>query len=452
MMAEISVVSLGCRLNAFEAEAMRRLAGEAEVGRPLVIVNSCAVTGEAVRQTRQAIRRARRERPDATVVVTGCAAQLDPDGFAAMPEVDHVLGNAEKLDPASFAALAADRLPPVKVSDVFAVRKTAPHLIDGFADRVRAFVEIQTGCDHRCTFCIIPYARGGSRSVPMGAVVDQVRRLVANGIREVVLTGVDLTSYGGDLPGRPQLADLVRRILRHVPELPRLRLSSLDPAEVDEALIALFAEQKRLMPHVHLSLQAGDDLILKRMKRRHLADDLRRLVARLRAARPDMLFGADVITGFPTETEEQFANTCRLVEECGIAFLHVFPYSARKGTPAARMPQVPVAVRKERARRLRLIGTRLRDRALSAFLGRPLSVLVERREQDAARGHSEAFAPVIIPDAVMGARTSVGEVITVRADALQDGHLVARGVVRTGTQSSSPHAPQQSPQQEVLAS
>ncbi len=444
-MSDIAVITLGCRLNAFEAEAMRRLAGEAGIDRPVVIVNSCAVTGEAVRQTRQAIRRARRERPDAAVVVTGCAAQLDPDGFAAMPEVDHVLGNAEKLEPASFAALAADRLPRVKVSDIFALRETAPHLIDGFADRVRAFVEIQTGCDHRCTFCIIPYARGASRSVPMGAVVEQIRRLVANGIREVVLTGVDLTSYGGDLPGRPQLADLVRRILALVPELARLRLSSLDPAEVDSMLVRLFAEEERLMPHVHLSLQAGDDLILKRMKRRHLAGDVRRLVEELRRARPDIIFGADVITGFPTETDEQFANTCRLVEECGIAFLHVFPYSARKGTPAARMPQVPAAVRKERARRLRLIGKRLRDEVLGTLLGRPLSVLVERHEQGAALGHSEAFVPVAIPDAATGARASVGEVVTVRADAREDGRLVARDVVQGGTRSSSP-------QHEVLAS
>ncbi len=441
-MAEVSVITLGCRLNAFEAEAMRRLAGKAGLAREVVIVNSCAVTNEAVRQTRQAIRRARRTHPAATVVVTGCAAQLDPGGFAAMPEVDHVLGNAEKLQPESFQALAADSLPRVKVADIFAVRETAPHLIDGFADRVRAFVEIQTGCDHRCTFCIIPFARGASRSVPMGAVVDQIRQLVARGIREVVLTGVDLTSYGGDLPGRPRLAHLVRAILEHVPELDRLRLSSLDPAEIDDDLIRLFAEEERLMPHVHLSLQAGDDLILKRMKRRHLGDDVRRLVADLRAARSGILFGADVITGFPTETEAQFANTCRLVEECEIAFLHVFPYSARQGTPAARMPQLPVRLRKERARRLRLIGARVREAALRPLIGRPLRVLVERRENGAALGHSEEFASVIIPDAEGNARTAVGAVVTVLADALEEGHLIARDVIR----------PHPFPQHEVRAS
>ena len=427
-MAQVSVITLGCRLNAFEAEAMRRLAGEAGLARDVVIVNSCAVTNEAVRQTRQAIRRARRERPQAAVVVTGCAAQLDPEGFAAMPEVDHVLGNAEKLEPASFAALAADRLPRVKVSDIFAVRETAPHLIESFAERVRAFVEIQTGCDHRCTFCIIPFARGASRSVPMGAVVDQIRGLVTRGIREVVLTGVDLTSYGGDLPGRPRLADLVRAILKHVPELDRLRLSSLDPAEIDAPLIRLFAEQERLMPHVHLSLQAGDDLILKRMKRRHLAADVRRLVADLRAARPGILFGADVITGFPTETEAQFANTCRLIEECGIAFLHVFPYSARRGTPAARMPQLPVAVRRERARRLRLLGARLRDEALGALAGRDLAVLVERVDEEGALGHSAEFAPVRITTHARAPELAAGALLRVRARKIVDGTLVAAPV------------------------
>ncbi len=427
-MSEVSVITLGCRLNSFEAEAMRSLAAQVGLTRPVVIVNSCAVTGEAVRQTRQAIRRARRTHPDARLVVTGCAAQLDPDSFAAMPEVDHVLGNAEKLAADSFRALADGTLPPVRVADIFAVRDHAPHLIEGFADRVRAFVEIQSGCDHRCTFCIIPYARGASRSVPMGAVVDQIRRLVANGIREVVLTGVDLTSYGGDLPGRPRLGDLVRRILALVPELARLRLSSVDPAEVDETLLRLFAEEERLMPHVHLSLQAGDDLILKRMKRRHRAEDVRRLVARLRSLRPEILFGADVIAGFPTETESQFANTCRLIEECAIAFLHVFPYSARAGTPAARMPQVPVAVRKARAAQLRTIGVRVRDRVLGARVGRDCDVLVERRDEAGiAYGHSGEFAPVRIPPPAHDRNgPPVGALVRVRVAALEDGALIAR--------------------------
>ncbi len=418
------IITLGCRLNAFEAEAMRTLADRAGLDGNLVIVNSCAVTGEAVRQTRQAIRRARREHPDARILVTGCAAQIDAAEFAAMPEVDHVLGNAEKMRAGSFADLAAGRLERVRVNDIFSVRETAPQLIEGFAERARAFVEVQTGCDHRCTFCIIPYGRGASRSVPMGAVVEQIRRLVERGFREVVLTGVDLTSYGADLPGRPTLGALVGRILDLVPDLPRLRLSSIDAIEIDDALFARIANEERLMPHLHLSLQSGDDLILKRMKRRHRRDEALDLIARLRAARPGMLFGADIIAGFPTETDEMFANTCRMIEEAGIAFLHVFPYSPRAGTPAARMPQVPAPVRRARARHLRELGARIRARTMRELVGRPLSVLVERVEGGTAFGHGAEFAPVRI-EAAAAAGITAGRIVGIAADAFDGENLVA---------------------------
>ncbi|RMF15714.1 MAG: tRNA (N(6)-L-threonylcarbamoyladenosine(37)-C(2))-methylthiotransferase MtaB [Alphaproteobacteria bacterium] len=404
---------------------MRTLAEREGLGEDLVIVNSCAVTGEAVRQTRQAIRRARRDHPDARILVTGCAAQIDAQDFAAMPEVDHVLGNGEKMAAKNFSDLAAGRLERVRVNDIFAVRTTAPQLIEGFSERARAFVEVQTGCDHRCTFCIIPFGRGASRSVPMGAVVEQVRRLVARGYREVVLTGVDLTSYGGDLPGRPTLGALVGRILDLVPELPRLRLSSIDAIEIDAALFDRIAGEERLMPHLHLSLQSGDDLILKRMKRRHSRAEALDLIARLRAVRPELLFGADIIAGFPTETEEMFANTCRMVEEAGIAFLHVFPYSPREGTPAARMPQVSPAVRKARARRLRELGMRIRTRAMEDLIGRRLAVLVERVEDGTAFGHSAEFAPVRIERAA-AAGIGPGEIVTLCAEAFDGDELVAQ--------------------------
>ncbi|MGE3936730.1 MAG: tRNA (N(6)-L-threonylcarbamoyladenosine(37)-C(2))-methylthiotransferase MtaB, partial [Rhodospirillaceae bacterium] len=329
-MSAPTVVSFGCRLNAFEAEVIRRNAAAAGLG-DTVVVNTCAVTAEAVRQARQAIRKARRDNPDARIVVTGCAAQIEPETFAAMPEVDHVLGNEEKLRPEAFADLGPQR---VVVEDIMTVRETAGHLVDGFDGRARAFVQVQQGCDHRCTFCIIPFGRGPNRSVPAGVVVDQVRTLVARGWREIVLTGVDITSYGRDLPGAPTLGQLVRRLLALVPELPRLRLSSLDPVAVDGDLMRALAEEPRLMPHLHLSLQAGDDLVLKRMKRRHLRADAIRLCAEARRVRPDVAFGADLIAGFPTETEEMFARTLDIVDECGIAYLHVFPYSERAGTPA----------------------------------------------------------------------------------------------------------------------
>ncbi len=377
------VITLGCRLNMAESEAMRALAAAED---DLIIINSCAVTNEAVRQTRQAIRRAKRARPEARVVVTGCAAQVEPEVFARMPEVSRVLGNREKFEASSFTGPTDD----VRVSDIMAVRETAPHLITGFAERSRAFVEVQNGCDHRCTFCIIPYGRGNSRSVPAGLVVERIRALVADGFNEVVLTGVDVTSYGPDLPGAPSLGQLIERILKHVPELPRLRLSSLDCIELDERLFELATGEPRFMPHLHMSFQAGDDMVLKRMKRRHARRDAVETVARLKAKRPEIAIGADLIAGFPTETDEMAENSLRLVEECEIVMGHIFPYSPKRGTPAARMPQVSPAIARERARKLREACARQKDLWLEALVGTKQRVLVEKD----GFGHAENFAPV----------------------------------------------------------
>jgi len=415
-MSAPEIVTFGCRLNAFESERIRAHATAAGLA-DAVIVNTCAVTAEAERQARQAIRRARRQRPGARILVTGCAAQIDPDAYAAMPEVDRVIGNAEKLDPASYAPDAPAR---VAVADIARLRETAPHLIAGFEDRARAFVEVQQGCDHRCTFCVIPFGRGPNRSVPMGRIAEQVRLLVANGYREVVLTGVDLTSYGPDLPGAPRLGQMVRRLLAAVPELDRLRLSSLDPAAIDDDLFRALAEEERLMPHLHLSLQAGNDLILKRMKRRHSRAQAVALAARLRAARPGLVLGADLIAGFPTETDAQFADSLALVEDCGLDLLHVFPYSPRPGTPAARMPRVEAGTRKERAAALRQAGAAAFARFLAAQVGREASVLVETERA----GRSEHFAPVNLdrapaPGSIARAR------ITGVAGAVLEGRLAA---------------------------
>ena len=392
---DVEILTFGCRLNAYESEVVRTRAAEDGLT-DAVVFNTCAVTGEAVRQARQAIRKARRERPGAKLIVTGCAAQIDPAAFAAMPEVDLVLGNAEKSQAGAYAP-AADG-PRVRVNDIMSVRETAGHLIDGLKDRARAFVEVQNGCDHRCTFCVIPYGRGNSRSAPAGEVVEQVRRLAAQGYREVVLTGVDVTSYGPDLPGTPTLGKLVQSILRHVPDLPRLRLSSIDAAEIDPDLMRCLAEEERLAPYLHLSLQAGDDMILKRMKRRHSRADALRLVAEVRAVRPDVAFGADLIAGFPTETEAMFENTLSLVEEAGLAFLHVFPFSPRPGTPAARMPPLPRAVVKARAARLREAGGAALVRHLDNQEGRLVDALVERpgvaRAADFTEVAFEGEAPV----------------------------------------------------------
>ncbi len=385
---EPQIVTFGCRLNTYESEVMRSHAASAGLEN-IVIFNTCSVTKEAERQARQAIRKMRRDNPGKKIIVTGCAAQIDPDGFAAMPEVDLVLGNDLKLKAETWRDATGSGT-RVLVNDIMAVRETAGHLIEGVEGRARAFVQVQNGCDHRCTFCIIPYGRGPSRSVPVGVVVEQVRKLVAGGYREIVFTGVDITSYGPDLPGQPTLGQMIRRVLALVPELPRLRLSSLDPVEIDEDLWRLIAEEPRLMPHLHLSLQAGDDMILKRMKRRHLRADVIAMCGRARTLRPDIAFGADIIAGFPTETEEMFCNTLNIVEECDLTFLHVFPYSAREGTPAARMPQVPKAERKARAARLRQAGEAQLQAFLKAHVGREREVIVEKDDV----GHTEHFAPV----------------------------------------------------------
>jgi threonylcarbamoyladenosine tRNA methylthiotransferase MtaB len=388
----VEVVTFGCRLNISESESIQRQIGEAGLD-DVVVVNTCAVTAEATRQARQTIRRIARERPEARIVVTGCAAQVEPGSFAAMAEVAHVVGNHAKMKPETWLGLKAPEAGPadrILVEDIMAVKETATHLVEGFGGRTRAFVQVQNGCDHRCTFCIIPYGRGNSRSVPMGAVVDQVRILAENGSREVVLTGVDMTSYGADLPGTPKLGTLVRAILRHVPELERLRLSSIDSIEADSELVAALAEEERLMPHLHLSLQAGDDLILKRMKRRHLRQDAIDFCDKLRRLRPDIVFGADIIAGFPTEDEAMFARSLEIVDACGLTHLHVFPFSPRPGTPAARMPQVPREVVKDRARRLRQKGEEALQRHLAAEIGARRRVLVETKRI----GRTEGFTTV----------------------------------------------------------
>jgi threonylcarbamoyladenosine tRNA methylthiotransferase MtaB len=401
----VETLTFGCRLNAYESEVMKAEAEKAGLADALV-VNTCAVTAEAVRQARQAIRKARREHPERKIIVTGCAAQTDPRSFGDMAEVDLVIGNADKLRAESYAPMAFG-LPlndKVQVNDIMSVRETAGHMIDAMDGRARAFVQVQNGCDHRCTFCIIPFGRGPSRSVPMGLVVEQVKRLAGNGFGEVVLTGVDITSYGPDLPGTPSLGKLVQAILRHVPELPRLRISSIDSIEADAALFDAIASDRRLMPHLHLSLQSGDDMILKRMKRRHLRADTLAFVEKARALRPEMVFGADIIAGFPTETDEMFENTLAIVAEAGLTYLHVFPYSPRAGTPAARMPQVERGVARARAKRLREAGERQFAKLCAARVGMTESVLVEAD----GSGRTEQFVPVEI------AGHAPGEIVPVR--------------------------------------
>jgi threonylcarbamoyladenosine tRNA methylthiotransferase MtaB len=410
--------TLGCRLNAYETEAMKELSQQAGLENA-VIVNTCAVTAEAVRKARQEIRRLRRENPGARLIVTGCAAQTEPETFTSMPEVDAVIGNTEKMQPATWAGLAADFIGETEacqVDDIMSVTETAGHLIDGFGTRSRAYVQVQNGCDHRCTFCIIPFGRGNSRSVPAGVVVDQIKRLVDRGFNEVVLTGVDLTSWGADLPAEPKLGDLVMRILKLVPDLPRLRISSIDSIEVDDNLMQAIATEKRLMPHLHLSLQHGDDLILKRMKRRHLRGDAIRFVEEARRLRPEMTFGADIIAGFPTETEAAFANSLKLVEECDLTWLHVFPYSPRPGTPAARMPQVNGRDIKERAARLRAAGERQVTRHLAEQQGRTHQILME----SARMGRTEQFTEV-----TFDADQSEGHIVTATIAGTRGHQLVA---------------------------
>ena len=406
------VVTFGCRLNAFESEVMRQ---HAVGGAPkTIIVNTCAVTAEAERQGRQAIRKLRRQNPEARIVVTGCAAQIHPDRFDSMPEVTQVLGNMEKLDPANFQTPSDQR---VVSSDIMQVKETAGHLISGFDGRTRAFIEVQQGCDHRCTFCIIPFGRGPSRSVAPERVVDQVRLLVDQGYAELVLTGVDVTSYGGDLDGKPGFGALVRRILREVPDLPRLRLSSLDPVELDDDLLRAVAEEDRLMPHLHLSVQAGDDTILKRMKRRHVRADVLDVAKRVRDLRPDVVLGADMIAGFPTETEEMFVRSRDLIDEAGITHLHVFPFSARPGTPAARMKRLDGDVVAQRAAQLRAVGQAAMDRLLAAWVGCTARVLVEKDGQ----GFTDHYLPMRVD-------APAGQVASATVHKIVDGLMIGGSV------------------------
>ena len=406
-MSDPEIITFGCRLNAYESEVMREHANAAGVT-DAVIVNTCAVTAEAERQARQAIRKARRRRPDAKIIVTGCAAQIDPDRFAAMDEVDRVIGNQEKLEARTYRGLGTGDTERVAVNDIMSVTETAGHLIEGFGTRTRAYVQIQNGCDHRCTFCIIPFGRGPSRSVPAGEVVAQVRRLVENGYAEIVFTGVDITAYGADLPGSTTLGKLVRTVLKLVPELPRLRLSSIDSVEADADLIAAIAEEERLMPHLHLSLQAGDDLTLKRMKRRHARSDSVSFCEAMRRVRPDIVFGADIIAGFPTETEDMFENSLSLVDDCGLTFLHVFPFSPREGTPAARMPQVHGTVIASRANALRQKGAEALRNHLTCAKGKRIQVLMETE----ATGRSGDFTPVRLDPCATAAGTLVDAVVS----------------------------------------
>lgn len=400
----------GCRLNAYETEAIRDMTAKAGL-RDAIVVNTCAVTAEAVRKARQDIRKLRRANPNAKLIVTGCAAQTEPETFAAMDEVDRVIGNTEKMNPETWTAIGADFVgstEKVQVDDIMSVTETAGHLIDGFGTRSRAYVQVQNGCDHRCTFCIIPYGRGNSRSVPAGVVVDQIKRLVDKGFNEVVLTGVDLTSWGADLPSEPKLGDLVMRILKLVPDLPRLRISSIDSIEVDENLMQAIATEPRLMPHLHLSLQHGDDLILKRMKRRHLRDDAIRFTEAATKLRPEITFGADIIAGFPTETDSHFENSLRLVKDCNLTWLHVFPYSKREGTPAAKIPsQVDGNLIKARAARLREAGELKVKAHLSAQVGRTHNVLME----NPTMGRTEQFAEVLFD-----APQNEGQIVSVQIE------------------------------------
>lgn len=408
------VVTFGCRLNTYESEVMKDHASKAGL-EDAIIFNTCAVTKESERQARQAIRRARRENPNARIIVTGCSAQIDPDTYAGMGEVDQIIGNDLKLKAETWGVNSDEAR--VQVNDIMSVKETASHLLQGFEDKSRAFIQVQNGCDHRCTFCIIPYGRGNSRSVPIGEIAQQVRALVEQGYNEIVMTGVDVTSYGPDLPGKPTLGQMIRRVLAQVPELQRLRLSSLDPVEIDDDMWRLVAEEERFMPHLHLSLQAGDDMVLKRMKRRHLRADVIDVCNKARALRPDMAFGADIIAGFPTETDEMFANSLKIVEECDLTFLHVFPYSEREGTPAAKIPnQVPVPLRKERAAQLRALGEAQVEKFHRAQVGKTAIGIAEK----GGKARTENFALVELDKKV-----SSGALVHVRIEEYSEGVLKA---------------------------
>lgn len=418
------IITFGCRLNTYESEVIKNHAHDAGLENT-IIFNTCAVTAEATRQAKQSIRRTRRNNPDANIIVTGCAAQIDPKQFSEMDEVDQILGNEEKLSAESYRDFGISKSERVAVNDIMSVKETAPQLIEGYEERSRAFVQVQNGCDHRCTFCIIPYGRGNSRSVPAGEVVIQIQKLVDNGYQEVIITGVDITSYGPDLPGNPTLGMLCQKILKNVPDLKRLRLSSIDSIETDEALFDIITGDKRMMPHIHLSLQAGDNMILKRMKRRHTREDSIEFCHRVLEARPDVVFGADIIAGFPTETEEMFQNSLKLVEDCNLTYLHVFPYSEREGTPAARMPQLDRSIRKERASRLRLLGEEKVNALFQSQIGKDVSILIEKRmrDQDAVIGHTEHFAP-----AKIFGNIDIGRIANARVTGYQDGILIAESL------------------------
>lgn len=423
-MSKSKVITFGCRLNTYESEIIKGHANSAGL-KDSVIFNTCAVTAEATRQAKQSIRRTRRNNPDAKIIVTGCAAQIDPKQFSDMDEVDQILGNEEKLSVKSYQDFGLSNSERITVNDIMSVKKTAPHLIDGYEERSRAFVQVQNGCDHRCTFCIIPYGRGNSRSVPAGEVVTQIKQLVDNGYREVIITGVDITSYGPDLPGSPTLGSLCQQILKNVPDLERLRLSSIDSIETDEALFDIITSDQRMMPHLHLSLQAGDNMILKRMKRRHTREDSIEFCNAVLKARPDVVFGADIITGFPTETDEMFENSMRLVEDCNLTYLHVFPYSERDGTPAAKMPQMDRSIRKERASRLRTLGELKVNQLFENSIGKKVNILIEKnmRDQNASIGHTEHFAP-----AKLIGEYTVGNIANARVTSYQEGLLIAEKI------------------------
>jgi threonylcarbamoyladenosine tRNA methylthiotransferase MtaB len=418
------VITFGCRLNTYESEIIKGHAVDAGLDNA-VIFNTCTVTAEATRQAKQSIRRMKRKNPDADIIVTGCAAQIDPKQFAEMPEVGQILGNEEKLSAQSYQDFGISKNEKVAVNDIMSVKKTAPQLIDGYEERSRAFVQVQNGCDHRCTFCIIPYGRGNSRSVPAGEVVTQIQRLVDNGYQEVIITGVDITSYGHDLPGRSSLGTLCQKILKNVPDLKRLRLSSIDSIETDEALFDAITTDMRMMPHLHLSLQSGDNMILKRMKRRHTREDAIEFCNAVAEKRPDVVFGADIITGFPTETEGMFENSMKMVEDCNLTYLHVFPYSERKGTPAARMPQIDRSIRKARGAKLRALGEERLEAFLSSQVGNDVEILVEKamKDENAILGHTEHFAPAKILGKYLDNLKS-GYIAKARVTGYQDGILL----------------------------
>lgn len=416
--ANNQVVTLGCRLNTYESKVIEDLASQAGLTNK-IFINTCAVTSEAERQARQTIRKIRRENPNAEIIVTGCSAQINPNQYQEMPEVAKVIGNEEKMQLNTYMNLqATDR---VVVSDIMEIKETAAHLISGFDGKARAFVQVQNGCNHRCTFCTIPYGRGNSRSVAIGEIVNQIRKLLENGYQEIVFTGVDITAYGADLPGEPTLGQMIRRVLALVPELKRLRLSSIDSVEIDEDLWRLIAEEPRLMPHLHLSLQAGDNMILKRMKRRHLREDAILFSKRARDLRPDVVFGADLIAGFPTETDEMFQNSLNIIDECDLTYLHVFPYSKRPGTPAARMPQVKGDVIKERAKILRVAGEQAQLRKFKEFEGKIINVLVEESSNNLVKGKTDHFAPIQI-----SSTAEVASIISAKVISSDDKHLIGQ--------------------------